>query len=217
VIDQPLTLPCGQTLANRFCKSAMTEGLASPRGQATTALQRLYATWAQGGAGLLLSGNIAIDARYLERAGNVVVEDDSGMVALKAWADAVHLGGSLLWAQISHPGRQCPRLVNLTRWLLQRCNSTWWATMAGRVPLPKPTSWTSLRVHKRRNAMPSRAGGLQPSDSGVPAWPQPCETALTCRVPLRRPQERLEQAPSRPSRSWPGLARGMCQVQTSKA
>jgi len=92
----------------------MTEGLASPRGQATTALLRLYATWAQGGAGLLLSGNIAIDARYLERAGNVVVEDDSGMVALKAWADAVHLGGSRLWAQISHPGRQCPRLVNLT-------------------------------------------------------------------------------------------------------
>jgi len=114
LIDQPLTLPCGQTLANRFCKSAMTEGLASPNGQATTALQRLYATWAHGGAGLLISGNIAIDARYLERAGNVVVEDDSGMVALKAWADAVHLGGSRLWAQISHPGRQCPRLVNLT-------------------------------------------------------------------------------------------------------
>ena len=30
-----------------------------------------------------------------------------------AWAAAVHAGGSQLWAQISHPGRQCPRLVNL--------------------------------------------------------------------------------------------------------
>ncbi len=114
MIDQPLTLPCGQTLANRFCKSAMTEGLASPAGLATTALQQLYTTWAQGGAALLMSGNIAVDARYLERAGNVVVEDDSGSAELKAWADAVHAGGSRLWAQISHPGRQCPRLVNAT-------------------------------------------------------------------------------------------------------
>ena len=40
MIDQPLTLPCGQTLANRFCKSAMTEGLASRAGLATTAHQR---------------------------------------------------------------------------------------------------------------------------------------------------------------------------------
>ena len=55
-----------------------------------------------------------IDRRYLERAGNVVVEDDSGLAALGAWAEAVDRGGGLLWAQISHPGRQCPRLVTLT-------------------------------------------------------------------------------------------------------
>lgn len=61
-----------------------------------------------------LSGNIMIDRRYLERAGNVVVEDHSGLDALKTWADVVHAGGSQLWAQISHPGRQCPRLVTST-------------------------------------------------------------------------------------------------------
>lgn len=114
VIELPLTLPCGHTLANRFGKSAMTEGLASPDGHATAAHQRLYASWASGGAALHLSGNIMIDRRYLERAGNVVVEDDSGIDALKAWADVVHAHGSQLWAQISHPGRQCPRLVTLT-------------------------------------------------------------------------------------------------------
>jgi 2,4-dienoyl-CoA reductase-like NADH-dependent reductase (Old Yellow Enzyme family) len=63
---------------------------------------------------VLLSGNIMIDHRYLERAGNVVVEDDSGLQQLRAWAQAVHDGGSQLWAQISHPGRQCTRMVNLT-------------------------------------------------------------------------------------------------------
>ena len=92
----------------------MTEGLATSRGRPTAALERLYATWARGGAGMLLTGNIMIDGRYLERAGNVVVEDASALDALKRWADVVHAGGSQLWGQISHPGRQCPRLVALT-------------------------------------------------------------------------------------------------------
>lgn len=113
MIEQPLILPGGHRIPNRLCKSAMTEGLASPTGRATAAHVRLYGAWARGGAGLLMSGNIMVDRRYLERAGNVVVEDDTGLDALRAWADAVHAGGSQLWAQISHPGRQCPRLVNL--------------------------------------------------------------------------------------------------------
>lgn len=113
MIEQALTLPCGHRVANRICKAAMTEGLADARDQATAAHQRLYATWARGGAAIQLSGNIMIDRRYLERSGNVVVEDESGAAQLRAWAAAVHAGGSQLWAQISHPGRQCPRLVNL--------------------------------------------------------------------------------------------------------
>ena len=92
----------------------MTERLATPRGRATAAHERLYATWTRGDAGMLLTGNIMIDGRYLERAGNVVVEDASGLDALRRWADVVHAGGSQLWGQISHPGRQCPRLVALT-------------------------------------------------------------------------------------------------------
>ena len=114
LIERALVLPCGHSIANRLCKAAMSEGLASPQGRATAAHQRLYSIWAKGGAGMLISGNIMIDGRYLERAGNVVVEDDSGLRGLRDWADSVHAGGSQLWAQISHPGRQCPRLVNLT-------------------------------------------------------------------------------------------------------
>jgi 2,4-dienoyl-CoA reductase-like NADH-dependent reductase (Old Yellow Enzyme family) len=113
MIEQPLSLPCGVTLANRLCKSAMTEGLASPVGRATPALQRVYARWAAGGAALHVSGNIMIDRRYLERGGNVVVEDESGLSELRAWAATVHAQGGVLWGQISHPGRQCPRLINL--------------------------------------------------------------------------------------------------------
>lgn len=114
MIDQPLTLPCGHIVPNRFCKAATTEGLADAKDHATQALARLYGTWACGGAAIQMSGNIMVDARYLERAGNVVVQDKSGMGELKAWAKAVNENGSQLWGQISHPGRQCPRLVNLT-------------------------------------------------------------------------------------------------------
>lgn len=114
MIHTPLTLPCGHSVPNRFCKAAMTEGLADARDHATAAHERLYARWAKGGTGVLLSGNIMVDSRYLERAGNVVVQNASGMEALKRWAQVVHDHGSQLWAQISHPGRQCPRLANLT-------------------------------------------------------------------------------------------------------
>lgn len=111
-IGQSLSLPCGRTIKNRIIKAAMTEGLADTRDHATAKHQTLYRTWAEGGAGVLITGNVMVDRRYLERAGNVVVEDEQGLHQLTAWADATHEGGSQLWAQISHPGRQCPRLVN---------------------------------------------------------------------------------------------------------
>ena len=114
MIEQPLTLPCGHQIANRLCKSAMTEGLADARDNPTIDHHRLYSTWARGGAAILFTGNIMIDRRYLERAGNVVVEDASVLPYLREWVKTVHDGGSQLWAQISHPGRQCPRLVNAT-------------------------------------------------------------------------------------------------------
>ncbi len=94
MIEQTLTLPCGHAVANRLCKSAMTEGLADPHDHATSAHQRLYSTWACGGAAILMTGNIMIDRRYLERSGNVVLEDDSGLPHLSAVAQTVHEGGS---------------------------------------------------------------------------------------------------------------------------
>ena len=111
-IDQDLLLPCGCTIKNRIIKAAMTEGIADKFDHPTAKHQTLYKTWAKGGAAVLITGNIMVDRRYLERAGNVVVENEIGLNQLTAWADATHEGGAQLWAQISHPGRQCPRLVN---------------------------------------------------------------------------------------------------------
>ncbi|WP_420475537.1 NADH:flavin oxidoreductase/NADH oxidase family protein [Noviherbaspirillum sp. ST9] len=107
-----LELPCGARLKNRVVKAAMSEGLADRHDHATHGHCRLYENWARGGAGLLITGNVMVDRRYLERPGNVVLEDESGMSRLQAWAAAGTLGNTHLWMQISHPGRQCPKLVS---------------------------------------------------------------------------------------------------------
>jgi 2,4-dienoyl-CoA reductase-like NADH-dependent reductase (Old Yellow Enzyme family) len=115
LLAEPLTLPCGATLPNRLAKAAMTEGLADIHMRPTAELERLYQVWSDGGAGMLLSGNIQIDADHLERPGNVVIDrqpDGKMMEALSKWAAAATRNGNHFWAQISHAGRQTQKIVN---------------------------------------------------------------------------------------------------------
>jgi 2,4-dienoyl-CoA reductase-like NADH-dependent reductase (Old Yellow Enzyme family) len=115
ILSQQLTLPCGAVIPNRLAKAAMTEGLATPQGLPTPELERLYGLWSDGGAGMLLSGNIQVDADHLERPGNVVIdrEPDAAMrAALSSWAQAATRNGNHFWAQISHAGRQTQKPVN---------------------------------------------------------------------------------------------------------
>ena len=115
LLAQALTLPCGAVVPNRLAKAAMTEGLATATGVPTPELERLYGLWSDGGSGLLLSGNIQVDADHLERPGNVVIdrEPDTRMrAALANWAQAATRNGNQFWAQISHAGRQTQKSVN---------------------------------------------------------------------------------------------------------
>ena len=115
LLSQPLLLPCGASVPNRLAKAAMTEGLATPHGVPTPELERLYGLWSDGGAGMLLSGNIQVDADHLERPGNVVIDrepDDAMRKALASWAAAATRNGNHFWAQISHAGRQTQKNVN---------------------------------------------------------------------------------------------------------
>ena len=105
LLSTPLTLPCGAVLPNRVAKGAMTEGLADRDDNPTERHVELYRRWSDGGAGMLLTGNVMVDRRFLERPGNVVIEDRSGEGALRTWAAAGTRNGNHLWMQISHPGR----------------------------------------------------------------------------------------------------------------
>jgi len=88
----------------------MTEGLADADDRATQRHRTLYGRWSDGGAGLLITGNVMVDRRYLERPGNVVFDGNGGLEGLRGWAEAGTRGGGHLWMQIGHPGRQCTRM-----------------------------------------------------------------------------------------------------------
>ena len=115
ILQQPLNLPCGVVISNRIVKAAMTEGLADPNGLPTSNLERLYGIWSDGGAGLLLSGNIQIDGQHLERPGNVIIQSKPDNILadrLKSWVREGVRNGNHFWAQISHAGRQTQTNIN---------------------------------------------------------------------------------------------------------
>jgi len=105
-IASPLELPCGVTIKNRLCKAAMTEGLADEWNRATGKHDTLYKAWADGGAGVVLTGNVQVDRRYLERPGNVAVDNNGALDALERWAEAGTRNDTQLWPQVGHAGRQ---------------------------------------------------------------------------------------------------------------
>ncbi|WP_411820740.1 NADH:flavin oxidoreductase/NADH oxidase family protein [Hyphococcus formosus] len=113
-LSKPLSLPSGGSVKNRIAKAAMTEGLADADNRATARHVTLYRRWAKGGAGLLLTGNVMVDRRYLERPGNVAIDgqqSDEQLDALKRWSGAARDAGVDIWMQISHAGRQSPKIV----------------------------------------------------------------------------------------------------------
>lgn len=104
-LDQALTLPCGLTIANRIAKAGMSEQLADRHGSPTPEIAQLYAAWARGGAGLLITGNVMVDGRAFVEPRNAVLESDRFLAAYKLWANAAHAHGSKIVMQINHPGR----------------------------------------------------------------------------------------------------------------
>ena len=53
---EPLELPCGATIKNRFLKSSMSEALGTKKNAPTSELSHLYETWANGGTGVSITG-----------------------------------------------------------------------------------------------------------------------------------------------------------------
>lgn len=111
-IAKPITLPSGLTLPNRLAKAAMAEAMC-PSGVPTPALNAAYEKWSEGGWGLVMTGNVQVDERWLGQPGDnfLLADDEAKMLeAWKPWAHACKnaAGGSPTVVQINHPGRQSP-------------------------------------------------------------------------------------------------------------
>lgn len=111
-----LVLPNGTTIPNRIAKAAMEENMADAEHGPSDQLMRLYQTWADGGAGLLITGNVMVDSRAMTGPGGVVLENDEQLGKFKRWAEIGRAKGAQFWLQINHPGRQMPANLGQDTW-----------------------------------------------------------------------------------------------------
>jgi 2,4-dienoyl-CoA reductase-like NADH-dependent reductase (Old Yellow Enzyme family) len=105
-LSTPLALPNGAVVPNRIGKAAMEENMADAGQLPGPALRALYAAWARGGAGLIITGNVMIDPRALTGPGGIVLEAGTPLAPFEAWSRAARANGAQVWMQINHPGRQ---------------------------------------------------------------------------------------------------------------
>jgi 2,4-dienoyl-CoA reductase-like NADH-dependent reductase (Old Yellow Enzyme family) len=110
-LSQPFTLNNGMVIKNRLFKSAMSEQLGTKSHDPSKGLVNLYKTWAEGGLGLSVTGNIMIDRSALGEPKNVVLDAKSDLEPFKHWAQAGKTNGTQLWAQLNHPGKQIPNFI----------------------------------------------------------------------------------------------------------
>ncbi|WP_322052828.1 NADH:flavin oxidoreductase/NADH oxidase family protein [Paraburkholderia bannensis] len=111
-----LALPNGSTIPNRIAKAAMEENMADAHHAPSAQLMRLYQSWAEGGAGLLITGNVMVDSRAMTGPGGVVLENDRHLDAFRKWARIGRAKGAQFWLQINHPGRQMRANLGQPTW-----------------------------------------------------------------------------------------------------
>lgn len=105
-VFDPLMLGREAILKNRLVKAAMEENLAAPGQLPGQAIFRLYRQWAEGGAGLLITGNVMVDRLAMTGPGGIALEANTPIEPFRRWVAEVRGSGAALWMQINHPGRQ---------------------------------------------------------------------------------------------------------------
>lgn len=111
-----LTLPNQSIIPNRIAKAAMEENMADADQAPSEKLMRLYQAWADGGTGLIITGNVMIDSRAMTGPGGVVLENGQHLDKFKQWAQIAKSKGAQVWMQINHPGRQMMANLGQKTW-----------------------------------------------------------------------------------------------------
>ena len=100
------TLPNGQVLKNRLVKAAMEENLATSEHLPGNELRSLYNAWAEGGVGLILTGNVMVDHLAMTGPAGLVLEQETDLTPFIELAKLSKTNNTKIWMQINHPGRQ---------------------------------------------------------------------------------------------------------------
>jgi len=144
-LSQPLTLPSGLALLNRLVKCPMQETLALPPffDPPISHFSNLYASWARGQYGLIITGQVQVDPRFLSIKGDVVVHDASmepeHFGKWREWARVAQGEGTPCIVQLAHPGRRSPLGAgDRPNDMLTLCASD--------VPMKTPSSWMDTLV-----------------------------------------------------------------------
>lgn len=115
-VFEKLALPNGSQVPNRIAKAAMEENMADLNQLPSEELMRLYQAWAEGGVGLIITGNVMVDRRAMTGPGGVVLEDEKHLEVFKRWAQIGRSKGAQIWLQINHPGRQMQSNLGQETW-----------------------------------------------------------------------------------------------------
>ncbi|KAJ3312591.1 hypothetical protein HDV04_002908 [Boothiomyces sp. JEL0838] len=116
-IKEQLKFNCGKIVRNRIVKAATSECYAEPGINAPNGLHfTLYNTWANGGAGMIITGNILVDSHCIENTRNVILTLDNyekHQESFEKFASSINKTGNkpLAIAQLNHAGRQSPIAV----------------------------------------------------------------------------------------------------------
>ena len=114
LIAQPLILPCGLTLPNRLVKCPMQETLAVPSlfDPPIDKFENLYGQWSSAKYGLIITGQVQVDIRFLSIKGDVVCHgrslEEPHFSKWKRWAQISQANGTPCIVQLAHPGRMSP-------------------------------------------------------------------------------------------------------------
>ena len=112
ILLDDLVLPNGAQFRNRFFKSAMSETMADQHHNPSRELITLYEHWSKQSIGVLVSGNVMVDRRYLGEPGNVVLDQKSDLSLFSDWAKVGKKQNTPILLQINHPGKQMYRSIN---------------------------------------------------------------------------------------------------------
>ena len=96
----------GLNIPNRFVRSATWEGMANPDGTCTKNLIDLMVQLAEGGVGLIISGNTCVESGGQAGPWHLAIYDDRFVPGVLEMTTAVHHARGMVVLQIAHAGCQ---------------------------------------------------------------------------------------------------------------